>query len=91
MKVLYAIQGTGNGHISRATEIIPLLEKKCDVDILLSGTEAEVTLDHFIKYKRKGLCYVFGKKGGVDLYETFKKMKSKRFLEEIKKFSGGRI
>jgi len=24
MKILYAIQGTGNGHISRAREIVPL-------------------------------------------------------------------
>jgi uncharacterized protein (TIGR00661 family) len=84
MKVLYAIQATGNGHISRATEIIPLLKKKCSVDILISGTEAEVDLDHEIKYRTKGLCYVFGKKGGIDFYETFKKMQSKRFLKEIK-------
>jgi uncharacterized protein (TIGR00661 family) len=84
MKVLYAIQATGNGHISRASEIIPLLKKKCEVDILISGTEAEVDLDHEIKYRTKGLCYVFGKKGGIDFYETFKKMKSKRFLKEIK-------
>jgi uncharacterized protein (TIGR00661 family) len=85
MKVLYAIQATGNGHISRASEIIPLLEKKCTLDILISGTEADVDLNHFIKYRTKGLCYVFGKKGGIDFYETFKKMKSKRFLNEIKK------
>ncbi|MEI9933574.1 MAG: glycosyltransferase family protein [Ferruginibacter sp.] len=84
MKVLYAIQATGNGHISRATEIIPLLKKKCDLDILISGTEAEVDLDHEIKYRTKGLCYVFGKKGGIDFYATFKKMQSKRFLKEIK-------
>jgi uncharacterized protein (TIGR00661 family) len=84
MKVLYAIQATGNGHISRASEIIPLLKKKCEVDILISGTEAEVNLDHDIKYRTKGLCYVFGKKGGVDIYKTFKKMNSKRFLKEIK-------
>src|SRR5258705_10826187 len=84
MKVLYAIQATGNGHISRATEIIPLLKKKCEVDILISGTEAEIDLDHVIKYRRKGLCYVFGKKGGIDIYATFKKMKSKGFFNEIK-------
>ena len=28
MKILYAIQGTGNGHISRARDIIPVLQKK---------------------------------------------------------------
>ena len=26
MKILYAIQGTGNGHVSRAREIIPILK-----------------------------------------------------------------
>ncbi len=84
MKVLYAIQGTGNGHVSRANEIIPFLEKKCDLDILLSGTQADVGLNHVIKYKLKGLSFIFGKKGGVDLYKTFKQMQSKKFLAEIK-------
>ena len=39
MKILYAIQGTGNGHLSRARDIIPILQKKGDVDILVSGTQ----------------------------------------------------
>ncbi len=85
MKVLYAIQGTGNGHVSRANEIIPLLSKKCDLDILLSGTQADVGLNYPIKYRLKGLSFVFGKKGGVDFYETFKLMQSKHFFNEIKK------
>jgi uncharacterized protein (TIGR00661 family) len=85
MKVLYAIQATGNGHVSRANEIIPLLQKKCDLDILLSGTQADVGLNHPVKYSSKGLSFVFGKKGGVDLYKTFKQMQSKKFLSEIKK------
>ena len=84
MKVLYSIQATGNGHVSRANEIIPLLEKKCELDILLSGTQADVGLNHFIKYNRKGLSFIFGKKGGVDLYKTLQQMQSKKFLSEIK-------
>ena len=84
MKVLYAIQATGNGHVSRANEIIPFLLKKCELDILLSGTQADVGLNHPIKYNTKGLCFIFGKKGGVDLLKTFQQMKSKRFLNEIK-------
>ena len=36
MKVLYAFQGTGNGHIARAQEIIPILKKYAEVDILIS-------------------------------------------------------
>jgi uncharacterized protein (TIGR00661 family) len=84
MKVLYAIQATGNGHVSRANEIIPFLEKKCELDILLSGTQADVGLNYPVKFKRKGLGFIFGKKGGVDMYKTFKQMQSKKFLSEIK-------
>ena len=63
MKVLYALQATGNGHISRANEIIPILEQRCDLDILVSGTQSEINLNHHIKYRRKGLSFAFGKNG----------------------------
>jgi uncharacterized protein (TIGR00661 family) len=84
MKVLYAIQGTGNGHVSRANEIIPLLQQKCELDILLSGTQADVGVNYPVKYRLKGLSFVFGKKGGVDFYKTLEQLQSKRFLKEIK-------
>jgi hypothetical protein len=42
MKILYAIQGTGNGHLSRAKDIIPRLQKKGEVDLLVSGCQADV-------------------------------------------------
>lgn len=84
MKVLYAIQGTGNGHVSRANEIIPFLKQKCEVDILLSGTQADVGVNLPLTYRLKGLSFVFGKKGGIDFYKTFKQLQSKRFLREIK-------
>ena len=84
MKILYAIQGTGNGHVSRANEIIPFLIGKCELDIMLSGTQADVGLDYPIKFFSQGLGFIFGKKGGVDLYKTFKQLQSKRFLKEVK-------
>ncbi len=84
MKILYAIQGTGNGHISRARDIIPILQQKGDLDILISGTEAEVELPFPIKYRFKGLSFVFGKKGGIDLLSTYKKSSLKRLYDEIK-------
>ncbi len=70
MKVLYAIQGTGNGHISRAREIIPHLRDFCECDILVSGTQCDVDLDFPVKYRFKGLSFVFGKNGGIDLWNT---------------------
>ena len=83
MKILYAIQGTGNGHISRARDIIPVLQKDNEVDILISGTQADVQLSVPVKYKYYGLGFVFGKNGGVDILETYKKSNLKVFFSEI--------
>jgi uncharacterized protein (TIGR00661 family) len=74
MKILFGIQGTGNGHISRAREIVPLLQQYGEVDLLVSGTEAEVSLSQPLAYKFHGFSFVFGKKGGVDNWATFKIM-----------------
>lgn len=84
MKILYAIQGTGNGHLSRARDIIPILKQKGELDILISGTEADVELPYPVKYKFKGLSFVFGKKGGIDLLATYKKSNLKNLFGEIK-------
>jgi len=84
MRILYAIQGTGNGHISRARDIIPLLEKRGELDVLVSGTEADVGLGYPVKYKLKGMSFVFGKHGGIDLVSTYKKARLKRFYNEVK-------
>ncbi|WP_207492600.1 glycosyltransferase family protein [Aridibaculum aurantiacum] len=83
MKILYAIQGTGNGHICRAKEIIPLLQLNHDVDVLVSGTQADVHLGHDVKYSFNGLSFIFGKKGGVDLLDTYKKSRLRKLFKEI--------
>jgi uncharacterized protein (TIGR00661 family) len=84
MKILYAIQGTGNGHLSRARDIIPLLQQKGDLDILVSGIQADVELPYPVKYKFKGLSFIFGKKGGIDLLATYRKSNIKKLYSEIK-------
>lgn len=83
MKILYAIQGTGNGHLSRARDIIPLLQKKGEVDLLVSGCQADVQLHYEVKYCFNGLSFIFGKKGGVDYFETYKKANLKKLFHEI--------
>lgn len=83
MKILYAIQGTGNGHVSRARDIIPILQKNHEVDILISGSQTDVELPFPVKYKYQGLGFVFGKKGGVDIFESYKKSNLKVFFSEI--------
>ena len=83
MKILYAIQGTGNGHLSRARDIIPILKRNHEVDILISGADAEVELPFPIKYKYKGLGFIFGKHGGIDILETYKENHVKSLFKEI--------
>lgn len=83
MKILYAIQGTGNGHISRAREIVPLLQKHGELDLLISGSQADVSLTEFVKYNFHGFSYVFGKKGGIDYWKTFKTMDLRRFWKDM--------
>jgi uncharacterized protein (TIGR00661 family) len=83
MKILYAIQGTGNGHLSRARDIIPALQQKGELDILVSGIQADVEPGYPVKYRLHGLSFIFGKRGGVDLLDTYKKNKLKQFHKEI--------
>lgn len=84
MKILYAIQGTGNGHASRAIEIIPYLQQKADVDVLISGYQCELDFPFDINYKMYGLSFIFGKKGGIDFSQTLKKLRLKTLYQEIK-------
>lgn len=84
MRVLYGIQGTGNGHISRAMEIVPALKKHAEVDLLISGTQSELDLPFDLTYRLHGLGFVFGKKGGIDLLATYKKSRLKRFYKEVR-------
>ena len=83
MKVLYAIQGTGNGHLSRALEIIPHLQDFCQCDILISGTQCDLELGMPVKYRLKGFSFIFGKNGGVDYWRTFEKFKLITLIREI--------
>jgi uncharacterized protein (TIGR00661 family) len=86
MKILYAIQGTGNGHLSRAVDIVPELRKYGKLDLFVSGAQAEVSLPFPVKYKSKGLSFYFGKSGGINFYKTFMKNSSKDVMKEVKNF-----
>jgi uncharacterized protein (TIGR00661 family) len=86
MKLLYAIQGTGNGHLSRAIDIIPELKKYGSLDLFVSGVQAEIVLPYPVKYKSKGLSFYFGKSGGINFLKTFQKNSSKDVIKEIKNF-----
>ncbi|MDR2282233.1 MAG: glycosyl transferase [Sphingobacterium sp.] len=83
MKILYAIQGTGNGHLCRAMDVIPCLQQFGEVDVLISGIQADIPLPFEIKYRLHGLSFIFGKSGGVDLWRTFMSSTIRKFIQEI--------
>lgn len=84
MKILFAIQGTGNGHISRAREIIPLLQQYGNLDIMVSGSQADVLPQQPLTYRFHGFSYIFGEKGGVNHWLTYKRMNVRRLWKDIK-------
>ena len=85
MRILYAIQGTGNGHLTRALDIVPLLQSRCEqLDILVSGPPADLPLPFEVRYQAQGMGFLFGKKGGINFVKTFQQFNSKRFVREIR-------
>ncbi|MFT5952636.1 MAG: hypothetical protein ACI9AU_001358 [Bacteroidia bacterium] len=84
MRVLYGIQCTGNGHITRSIDLIKELRKYVQVDVLTSGSHSEVKLPFEVKYCRKGLAYYFGKNGSFDLGRTLRENNLMRFYKELR-------
>lgn len=84
MRILYGVQATGNGHISRAKEFIPHLLRHGEVDVLLSGSSSEVDIGHPVRYRLSGLGFTFGKNGGIDYVDTAMKLRPIRFLGDVR-------
>jgi UDP-N-acetylglucosamine:LPS N-acetylglucosamine transferase len=84
MKVLYAIQGTGNGHISRAIELYPYLKKYGQVDFMLSGSNANLPSSLPVKYKSKGLSLFYKHTGGLDYLKILRSL-SLSVIKDAKK------
>ncbi|TVQ14879.1 MAG: glycosyl transferase [Balneolaceae bacterium] len=86
MKILYAVQGTGNGHACRAGEFIPLFRKQGRVDVLLSGNCVDVKMGQPVDYHLDGISYTFGKTGGIDIPKTLLKLSLRRFFQDVRDF-----
>jgi len=83
MRVLFGIQGTGNGHISRSRELLKHLLKRARVDVLVSGHHYEVPLGFDVEYRLPGLGFTFGKRGGIDYWSSFKNFSPYKLLSDI--------
>lgn len=85
MRILYGIQSTGNGHITRSSKIISkLIKSGCDVDILLSGNNSQVNLKFPVKYTFDGFTFNYSESGEVNYFKTILNIKILQFIKDIK-------
>ncbi|MCS6819162.1 MAG: hypothetical protein NZ522_04365 [Chitinophagales bacterium] len=76
MKILFGIQATGNGHISRSIELYNLLSQHRGIeklDVLISGNNSNIDIPFPVQYQFKGLTFSYGKGGRISLWGTFRK------------------
>jgi uncharacterized protein (TIGR00661 family) len=93
MKILYAVQGTGNGHITRARVMAKAfnMRDEVEVDFIFSGRSKEQYFDMqvFGNYKTfQGLTFVTSF-GAIDQWRTFKSLKLKQFIQDITRLDLG--
>ena len=83
MKILYAIQTTGNGHLARAQSIIPKLREKGDLDIITSGPKNDFLLEVKPVKHYQGLTFFYTDTGAVSWLKTIFFNNYLRFIKEV--------
>lgn len=89
MKILYGVQGTGNGHITRARVMAKAFAKRDDVEVdyLFSGRDASKYFDMeiFGGYQtRTGLTFV-SENGSINHWKTVSSAKPLVLMRDIKR------
>ena len=83
MKILYAIQTTGNGHLARAQNIIPRLKQVADLDIITSGPKNDFLLEVTPIKHYNGLTFFYTDTGAVNWLKTIFLNNYPRFIKEV--------
>ena len=84
MKIFYAVQATGNGHIARAIELLPYLQRHGDVDVFLSGGNSSLKSSLPVKFRSKGISFFYTSKGGLNYFKTIKEFAPLNAYKEAK-------
>ena len=88
LKILYGIQCTGNGHLSRSKEIIKYLQENYSdkietIDVCLSGNFSQIdTSDLNVKYKFEGLGFNMDN-GQISIWKTLVDLKLWGFFKSV--------
>ena len=86
MKILFGVQGTGNGHISRSRELVrKLKEEGHQVDVIISGRKEEdlKEIEIFEPYRvMKGMTLVTYK-GKLNYIDTMFQLDLVRLMSDL--------
>lgn len=86
MYILYGINGTGRGHLSKSCAIIKALRNVGHkVDTLISGATYDTNLPLTPTYQYQGVSFVFTD-GKVDYFKTLRSNSIKHLVRDIKQF-----
>lgn len=90
MKLLYGVQGTGNGHIARARIMAAALSQRSDIDVdfVFTGRAPDkyFDMDVFGQYQTlTGLSFVT-KRGRVDRWATLRQANVSQFIKDVRHF-----
>lgn len=83
MKIFYAVQATGNGHIARATALLPYLQRYGKVDIFLSGANSQLQDGLPCRYRSAGISLFYNSLGGLQYGKIATQCRPGRIWKEI--------
>jgi len=83
-RIFYAVQATGNGHVSRAQQLYPYLQKFGEVDFFLSGNNANLDFNLPVKYRSKGCSLHYSKCGGLNYFDVVRNIKPYMMYKDAK-------
>jgi len=84
MKILYGIQTTGNGHLTRSLKIINKLKLLGhEVDILVSGKNYNTIFPFEVKYRFQGFTFYYTSNSKIDYLKTISNLNLLDFIKNI--------
>ena len=85
MRILYGIQLTGNGHITRSVPIIRELKKLGHtVDIVTSGDKSDLEIPFDIKHHFEGVSLHYDRVGKLNIWQTIKRARIRKLFSDSK-------
>jgi uncharacterized protein (TIGR00661 family) len=83
MRFLYAVNGTGYGHVSRAKLLIAELKKHGSVELLVSCEDRPLDFGHEVTYRFPGFHFEFSN-GRVDVFKCIRNNSIVGFVKDMR-------